>query len=102
MELLLAINDFVGYSPERSRPKALQISSAHEVTRTSLFVAYYYLYNLKHENDKKMIGKSFEEVFNDFRAELNDILEKSYYNPVSSRNIFDIVLIFSSYAFLNI
>ena len=101
IELLLAVNSFVGSSSNRSQPKALHVTSCENVTRTSLLVVYYYLYNLKHESDKGMIGKSFEELFNDFKSDINELLEKSFYQPISSNNIFDIILIFSSYSYLN-
>ena len=101
IQLLIAVHDYIGYSPEKNKPKALMGSSKEEMTRTSILVAYYYLYTLKHEDDGGMIGKSFEEVYKSFENEINPILERSFYQPINSGYIFDIVLIFSAYTFLN-
>ena len=101
IQLLIAVHDYIGYSPEMNKPKALMVSSKEEMTRTSLLVAYYYLYTLNHEIDDGMIGKSFEEVYKSFENEINPILERAFYQPINSGYIFDIVLIFSAYTFLN-
>lgn len=60
MELLLGVNSFV-------ENRAFSVSSAKEMTRTSLLVAYYYGYNAVHERDAKSSRKSFRDVFREFR-----------------------------------
>ena len=95
MELLLGMNNFM--------TKALFVPSASAVTRTSIIVAYYYYYNALHENDgNNDKWKNFEEVFNNFKRDINLKLKAAYYQPLSSKNIFDVLVVFSSYAYLNI
>lgn len=117
MELLLGINSFMGYTvdenvsnknvdqewdePSKRKIKALFVTSANEVTRTSMIVAYYYYYNALHEDDGNDKWKSFEEVFNNFEENINIKLEAAHYQPLSGKNIFDVILVFSSYAYLN-
>ena len=117
MELLLAINSFIGYTvgeaasvlnteqewaePSKAKTKALYVSSPSAITRTSLIVAYYYYYNAVHENDDSDKLKSFEEVFNTFQADINPKLYGAGYQPLSGKNIFDVLVAFSSYAYLN-
>ena len=118
MELLFGINSFMGYTvdedvslqneeqewTERSKmkTKALYVPSANSVTRTSMIVAYYYYYNALHEDDGIDKWKSFEEVFNNFKKDIDSKLEAAYYQPLSGKNIFDVLVVFSSYAYLNI
>ena len=118
MELLFGINSFMGYTvdedvslqneeqewTERSKmkTKALYVPSANSVTRTSMIVAYYYYYNALHEDDGIDKWKSFEEVFNSFKKDIDSKLEAAYYQPLSGKNIFDVLVVFSSYAYLNI
>lgn len=87
--------------PSKRKIKALFVTSANEVTRTSMIVAYYYYYNALHEDDGNDKWKSFEEVFNNFEENINIKLEAAHYQPLSGKNIFDVILVFSSYAYLN-
>ena len=118
MELLFGINSFMGYTvdedvslqneaqewtePSKMKTKALYVSSANAVTRTSMIVAYYYYYNALHEDDGNDKWKSFEEVFNNFKKDIDLKLEAAFYQPLSGKNIFDVLVVFSSYAYLNI
>lgn len=118
MELLFGINSFMGYTvdeevsfqnedqewtePSKTKIKALYVSSASAVTRTSMIVAYYYYYNALHENDGNDKWKNFEELFNNFKKDIDRKLEAAYYQPLSGKNIFDVLVVFSSYAYLNI
>ena len=118
MELLLGINSFIGYTvdetvssqnseqewnePSKMKTKALYVSSPDVVTRTSMIVAYYYYYNAVHENDADDRWKNFEEVFNNFKRDIDPKLEAAYYQPLSGKNIFDVLVAFSSYAYLNV
>ena len=117
INLLFAINSFMGHSPDekvslqneaqertdtsRAKTKALFVSSESEVTRTSLIVAYYYYYNIVHEDDGREIWKSFDELFTSFSYEINEFLEAAHYQPLSGRNLFDILVVFSSYAYMH-
>ncbi len=118
IELLFGINSFIGCTidenvstqnadqewtePSKMKTKALYVSSANAVTRTSIIVAYYYYYNLLHEDDGNDKWKNFEEVFNNFKKDIDPILEAAYYQQLSGKNIFDVLVVFSSYAYLNI
>ena len=117
LELLQAINNYLGNTVEEEvseadlakeraetskvRTKALYVSSSKGVTRTCMLVAYYYYFNAFYEADEDVRGKSFEEIFRLFKNGLDSHLLPAGYQPVSGRNIIDVVVIFSSYAFLN-
>lgn len=118
IELLQGVNDFVGYTvteeisdltteqewkePAITKTKALFVSSANEVTRTSIIVAFYYYYNALHENDGNAQWKNFEELFKDFKRGVDVYLLNANYQALSGKNIFDVLVTFSSYAYLNI
>ena len=88
--------------PSRMKTKALYVSSPETITRTSMIVAYYYYYNAVHENDGNDKWKNFEEVFNSFQNDIKPKLEAANYQPLSGKNIFDVLVTFSSYAYLNL
>ncbi len=67
-----------------------------------MITAYYYYYNALHEDDGRDEWNSFAELFDDFRKDINEKLNAAYYQPLSGRNIFDVVVAFSTYAYLNI
>lgn len=93
MKLLDSINIFLA--------DAKRITSDEEVTRTAIITAYYYCYNAL--NIKKNVKKNFIDVWNEYTNPfkgLNSMLEEIHYQPISERNIFDIAVIFSSYAYL--
>lgn len=103
IELLVGINYFLGCSGDEQKTRALYIKSSSKVTRTSMIVAYYYLYNAKSiEEGTNETRKSFEAMFHDFKSGIDEKLEKSGYQPLSSRSIFDIAVVFSSYSYINI
>ena len=115
--LLFALNRFMGRAAEekestqtkeqewtetsRAKTKALYVSSARDVTRTSMIVAYYYYYNAFHEQDGRERWKSFDEVFRSFSEGVNRYLERAYYQPLSGRNILDVLIVFSAYAYIH-
>jgi len=119
IRLLLGINMFMGIEfleeesdlekwtdPLKDTPSIRHLSALYkqdsrEITRTSLIIAYYYYYNAV--NSKKARKKTFIEVFDDYinpEIGLNAILEEAGYQPINDKNIFDITVIFSSYAYL--
>ncbi len=118
LELLLAVNDYLGYTVNEKastgdgasewtklsggRTKALYIESAKDITRTAILVAYYYYYNIQKENSGSAKGKSFEDVFADFASGVDKYLEASFFQKLSTKNIFDMMVVFSSYAYLNL
>lgn len=117
-ELLLAANDFLGHTVDESvstqsaeqeqtalstaKTRALYVSAPGAITRTSLLVAYYYYYNALHESEADEKWKSFSEVFNDFKAGIDPLLDSARYQPLSGKNIFDVLVVFSSYAYMNL
>lgn len=117
IELLLGINSFLGYTvdetisnqnekqewnePSKMKTRALYVDGPASMTRTSLIVAYYYYYNTIHENDPREKWKNFEEVFNSFKTDIDSKLDAAYYQTLSGKNIFDVLVVFSSYAYLN-
>lgn len=116
MELLLGINSFMGYTVQeeigagsekqewaqtsKAKIKALYLKSPREMTRTSLIVAFYYRFNEEHEEDAPEQRKNFEELFCCFKREIDGLLQRAYYQPLSGKNIFDVLVVFSSYAYL--
>lgn len=118
LELLLAVNDYLGYTVNEKtstgdgssehtklssgKTKALYIESAKDITRTALLVAYYYYYNIRKENSSITKSKSFEDVFADFASGVDKYLEASFFQKLSTKNIFDMMVVFSSYAYLNL
>ena len=84
-----------------AKTNALYVDSGSQITRTKLLTAFYYLFNVKYMDNSKRDGMSFYDVFNLFSGEANDYLEQAFYQRIDSKNIFDVLLVFSSYAFLN-
>ena len=78
---------------------AIAATGPEDVTRTSIIAAYYYLYNAMNETDEDI--KNFEEMCNDFSKGVNEYLEEAYYQPFNVKNILDMMIVFSSFAYLN-
>lgn len=118
MELLRGINSFMGVNTEENvsnqsvaqerkelsqkKVKAMFIPSAEYMTRTAMIVSYYYYFNAVHEDDGIDKWKNFGELFAGFKAGIDEKLTKAHYQPLSGRNIFDVLVVFSSYAYINI
>lgn len=106
MELLRGMNRFMGCAPDGGaegcgKTRALFVSSPAAVTRTSLIVAYYYYYNaLTDEEDRARM--SFADHFRDFKLGVDPRLARAGYQPLSGRELFDLIVVFSSYAYRNI
>ena len=94
MDLLVAVNSFL-------ESKALHVPNAAAMSRTSLLVAYYYYFNALHIAEEEEDKRSFEELFNYFKKNVDILLEESYYQPLSGKNVFDVLIVFSSYAYLH-
>lgn len=121
--VLFAINKFMGYTvnekeskqteeqewteTSQAKTKALFVDSEDKITRTSIIVAYYYYYNAIHEEDYSDKLKNFEKLFNNMaegdssHKGLNRYLEDSFYQKLSGRDIFDILVAFSSYSYIH-
>lgn len=117
IRLLYSINMFLGHlfvenksnrSEESEHTKTsviankkMMINNSEEMTRTALIIAYYYRYN--HFNELNGDHKSFIDVMDDYTDDtegLNSLLEASGYQLINDKNIFDMAVIFSSYAYL--
>lgn len=118
VKLLYGINMFLGHlfieseselSEEQEHTalskrliKKMSVDKPEDMSRTALIVAYYYRYNQLHE--LRSSEKSFVDVMDDYTDSatgLNSMLEASGYQPINDRNIFDLAVIFSSYAYLS-
>ena len=72
------------------------------INRTAIIVVYYYYYNEYYNKSINGQWKNFEEHFNNFQEGINLWLEEALYQPLDFKNIFDIAIVFSSYAYLNL
>ena len=82
--------------------RALSVPNARRMTRASMIVAYYYYYNALREENRREGIKSFRAVYEDFSEGLDLYLVDSGYLGMSSKNIFDVLVAFSAYAYYNI
>lgn len=92
--LLKRINSFMEF-------ESFVKEDSDTITRTAIVVAYYYYYNTR--NSCIGVKKNLQEVYNDYTNNitgLNAILLEAHMQPISDKNIFDLVVIFSSYAYL--
>lgn len=78
----------------------LRADSPETVTRSSMLTAFYYYYNALRTARGVSRVMSFEDVFNDFKLEADGYLEESGYQLLSGKNLFDVLIAFSSYAYL--
>lgn len=115
MNLLLRINQFMGktvYEETSSvsaaqehkqisteRTNAMYVPNARAITRTSLVVAYYYYYNALNV-ERNISSTNLQEVFDDIKEGIDPLLEAAYYQPFSGSNLFDVIVAFSSYAYI--
>lgn len=115
INLLLGVNSFLGYTVNEKessqntdqeyskiskiKTKALYVTDAANISRTSLIVAYYYYYNAVNL-DSEAINR-FRDCFLDFKQGVDELLYEAGYQPFSGKNIFDVLVAFSSYAYLN-
>ncbi len=79
----------------------MKVEKAEKMTRTALITAYYYWYNIINEHNET--EKNFIDVMADYTNPvigLNSYLAEAGYQPISEKNIFDMAVIFSSYAYL--
>lgn len=114
MEVLFGVNLLIGNTVNESpsdkdenqehtdtsriRIKALSVQEAGDITRASLMAAYYYYFNITHEENMRVSWTSYGDLFEEYKRKLDPILEKCGYQEISGKNLFDVVLTFSSYA----
>lgn len=46
--------------------------------------------------------KTFNETFYDFKESIKSYLEQAHYQPISKKNIFDVLVILSAYSYQKI
>ena len=119
IKLLYGINMFLGQlfiesessvteeqehtDPSKRMIKKMSIEKPEDLTRTALITAFYYWYNQRFEQSGT--DKNLFDVFNDYTDStigLNYYLEAAGYQPINDKNIFDLAVIFSSYAYLTV
>lgn len=93
--ILIRLNEFVG-----GRAVIDAIRNEH-VTRTSLLGVFYYSYCAQYVAGKAHYF-SFYDIFEDFAYEANEYLRAAGYQLISSRNLLDLLVVFSAYADLYI
>jgi hypothetical protein len=77
------------------------IATVTEVTRTRMIVAYYYYYGVYMAYENSTDWRDFEEIFNNFKTEVDEYLEASGYQALDGKNLFDVLIVFSAYARIN-
>lgn len=113
IRVLNKINDIIFFKGERAaaglkNKKRINLMEffngiTGEVTRTRLLVAYYYAFTFGEKGSgiaKNRRNIPFSLFYEKFCAGADVFLKKAMYEPVSSRNLFDMVLVFCSYYFM--
>lgn len=98
--LLVSVDSLLGGATAQTR--ALPRMAPDTVTRSRIIAAYYYYYNARHEADSGERWKSFAELFRSFKRGVDHYLEPAGYQTLDGRNLFDVLIVFSSYAYLNL
>jgi len=102
LDLVLAFDSVLrgnsGIISSNSKNRALTVTDPKNMTRTVMIIAFYYFYIIEHEEDPKF---SFEQEFIRFKNEADEKLENAFYPLISTKSIFDLMIAFSAYAYLN-
>lgn len=78
---------------------ALEGTNAGNITRTRLLSAFYYLYNARCESAEEPLEElSFRACFRHFAGQADQVLESAGYQRLDGKNLFDVLVVFSSYA----
>ncbi len=81
---------------------AIGITNAISVTRTKLIAAYYHYYCLENGfGDSGDAWMSFKDVYDDMSSCLNAYLEDAGYQKISTKNLYDVFVIFFAYCKIN-
>ena len=81
---------------------ALTVTCAEDVTRTKMLAAYYHYHCLKYGlDDCGEDWQSFQYVFEEICYCLNKPLEDAGYQGISSKNLYDVFVIFFAYCKIN-
>lgn len=112
-KLLLAVNGILGHTvheevsgltceqewqaPARAVIDALSVDSPGKMSRTAMITAYYYYFNKMNE---RCLAWDIGDFWLVFTEELNGKLKEAYYPLMSTKNIFDVLTVISSYIHL--
>ena len=101
-ELLRKMNSYVANAnPGAKKIRVFEVGSSANITRTSLLVAYYYLFNIKADYaERPETRPSFKEYFKKFKEEIDKHFLDAGYQTLSGKNIFDVLIVFSSYTYI--
>lgn len=88
---------------ERLDPKMLlSFSKPDEISRTKLIALYYHFYcwtNLGDTDDGRWM--SFADIYRDFSMCINGYLDDAGYQKISTKNLYDVFIIFFAYCKIN-
>ncbi len=101
-ELLKAVDSYMRMQVTPDTEDLSETRTSDNITRTSILSAFYYMFNEENMLDDTYRGASFSEVYDAFESEVNEYLERANYQKLSSKNIFDVLLVFSAYAYANL
>lgn len=84
-------------------------SAGKSISRTRLLAAYYYKFNAEYERDDvssdeeelTRMGRSFLEHYESFRSGADELFAKVNFAPFSNKNLLDIIIVISSYIYIN-
>lgn len=82
------------------KPDPRSVPQLMAMSRTVLLSAFYYLFNDLHAVDSPDMWACYEDLFKAFKQQADPYLIAAGYQPVSGKNLFDVLLTFSSYASL--
>lgn len=78
----------------------LNIQDSSQISRTSLLVMFYYSFNA--ENYNNAFDMDFLTFFEYFKSKADIILEEALYPKLSIKNLLDILIVYSSYAYIKL
>lgn len=82
--------------------EALSVTNPESLTRTKMIAAYYHYHCLKYSvYDCEEDWQSFKDVLEEMKYCLNDYLEDAGYQKISSKNLYDVFVIFFAYCKIN-
>ena len=82
--------------------EVIGITNSSDITRTKMIAAYYHYYCLENGmDDSSETWISFKDVFDDMSSCLNIYLEEAGYQKISTKNIYDVFVIFFAYCKIN-
>lgn len=102
IDLLSAINNFIGCEKNTASLLKAFERDKNTVSRACMITVFYYRYILREESNNLEGTKSisFEDVFTEFKDELDEYLAAAYYPEFSGKNIFDVCVALSAYSYM--